>query len=145
MSNNEAEDGNDICGHTINTETNCIGNVTFVSQGDLSYCGECGALVRDERRPIYRKCKAKNKLKNCKDFLSITKAQILQKKAKSVIISIKNMLQQFDFKHNYILLAWLVFNIAFFINKEIFLQLDYRTSIIYVLVTITLFGVAMKK
>ena len=63
------KDGRDICGYTLETEINELGNEVFKKYGQKNYCGECGMPLTDSRRPIYRKCTERNRYKKCKDYL----------------------------------------------------------------------------
>lgn len=139
------EDGLDICGHSINTHKNHIGYESFVTQGDLQQCGECGAILQDDRRLIYRKCKAKNRRNACKDFIKITNFQLLKNRLKSIIINVKNMLKTFNITKSYILLFWLIFNIIFLIHNDVFLSIGVKEAFYYLLITVTFFGVSMRK
>ena len=141
----ENEDGKDICGYTINLKRNHIGHESFTTQGDLVHCEECRCILADDRRPIYRKCKAKNRRKNCKDFVRVTKKQLLINKLKGVIISIKNMLKTFNIFKSYLLLFWLVFNVIFLIQNDILSIMGTIQIFYYCLITLVIFGVAMRK
>jgi len=141
----ESEDGRDICGYSISSEKNHIGNESIITQGDLVYCEECGSVLKDDRQPIYRKCKAVNRKKNCKNFLQITKLQLLKNDIKRIIIKLKNMLNSFNITKNYLLLFWLLFNIIFLSHYNIYKIIDTKTLIYYSLIMIFAIGMSMKK
>lgn len=140
----ENEDGCDICGHSLNIFKDSIGNESFVFQGGYLTCTECGSILRDDRQPIYRKCKFKNKNNNCKDFLKITFYQRLKNMTKSVILKLRNMLK-IDFSKYYLLIFWFIFNVFFFIHNDLFLILGNKQLLYYLIITITIFLAYIRK
>ena len=64
----EGENGRDICGKTLNTEINPIGETVIKLYGNDQRCDECGSVIQDKRKIRYQKCSEKNRDFNCKDF-----------------------------------------------------------------------------
>lgn len=64
----ETENGLNICGASLSTTTDMIGEKVFKMSGSAEFCHTCGKLQRDARTVIYSKCEIKNQSKKCKDF-----------------------------------------------------------------------------
>ncbi len=64
----DGQGDSDVCGKSLETVTDSVGNVRLKMHGDKEICEECGQVTKDNRLIIYEKCERKNKDFKCKDF-----------------------------------------------------------------------------
>lgn len=141
----DRNDGRHICGQTILTEINELGDEVFRKYGDKEICGECGTLLNDHRRPIFQSCLVKNHLKKCKDFNPRPIFHILQDWVKSIIIKMMTKFNSIRINDFFVLLLILAFQILFVLYTDLYPLLNNKYGITFIVVEIILFGYLVKK
>jgi hypothetical protein len=139
------KDGRHICGFTLQTEVNELGDEVFKKYGTRNFCDECGMPQTDSRRPIYRKCTDRNRYKKCKDFLPKTRLQKLTNALKGSIIKLKVKLSKWSINRKTILIYLMLFTIIYSIYHDLYLLMSIKQITIYLIVCVPAFLYALSK
>ena len=142
---NERINGQHICGQSMLTEINELGDEVFRKYGELEKCTECGMPVNDHQQPVFRSCRVKNHLKKCKDFAPMPILQILHNSIKSFIIKIIDMINAIKVNDFFILVLIIGFQAWFVATTGLYTFLVNKDMALYIIIEAVLFIYLIKK
>ena len=141
----EKLDGRHICGQTLLTEINELGDEVFKKYGDKELCPECKTLLNDHRRPVFRSCLVKNHLNKCKDFTPRPIFHILRNTLKTIIIKLMDKINSIRVNDFFTLIVLIAFQAWFIIQTGVFTAITFKQLITFCIVEGVLFIYLIKK
>lgn len=136
----------DICGFTIQTYKDIIGNIKARVGDNQKVCDECGTILEDERKIKYDKCMRRNFKNKCVDYRGLTIGNYI------LIIKtwIKGKAEAINerFNRNIVLMfvVWAILNVIFvlkIIEHNYILDIGYELIIGYIIISLVYFRYAI--